>query len=133
MYLEFLFRRAHSRSRVERIYWSGVSLNSFTTCSKDVTVGTTGPIGSGLPQFGFPRRFAISYILCPLFPALYNELGVLRDAADIAILATMSDIHSKAFTGKKQAFPSLFIEVQSPQPAVQEQAPIAPRHTQLRL
>jgi hypothetical protein len=24
-----------------------------------VTVGTTGPIGSGLPQFGLPRRFAI--------------------------------------------------------------------------
>jgi hypothetical protein len=24
-----------------------------------VTVGTTGPIGSGLPQLGFPRRFAI--------------------------------------------------------------------------
>jgi hypothetical protein len=41
------------------MYWSGVSLNSFTTCSNDVTVGTTGPIGSGLPQLGFPRRFAI--------------------------------------------------------------------------
>jgi hypothetical protein len=27
-------------------------------------VGTTGPMGSGLPQFGFPRRFAIGiYIL----------------------------------------------------------------------
>jgi hypothetical protein len=25
-----------------------------------VTVGTTGPMGSGLPQFGFPRRFAIA-------------------------------------------------------------------------
>src|ERR1700722_5008887 len=59
IYFEFLFRRAHSRSRVERMYWSGVSLNSFTTCSNDVTVGTTGPIGSGLPQLGFPRRFAI--------------------------------------------------------------------------
>src|SRR6185437_16555817 len=56
MYFEFLFRRAHSRSLVDRMYWSGVSLNSFTTCSNDVTVGTTGPIGSGLPQFGFPRR-----------------------------------------------------------------------------
>jgi hypothetical protein len=41
------------------MYWSGVNLNSFTTCSNDVTVGTTGPIGSGLPQLGFPRRFAI--------------------------------------------------------------------------
>src|SRR5580658_9995485 len=66
MYFEFLFRRAHSRSRVERMYWSGVSLNSFTTCSKEVTVGTTGPIGSGLPQLGFPRRFAIGLVI-PLF------------------------------------------------------------------
>jgi len=60
IYFEFLFLRAHSRSLVDRMYWSGVNLNSFTTCSNDVTVGTTGPIGSGLPQFGFPRRFAIS-------------------------------------------------------------------------
>src|ERR1035438_10111507 len=69
MYFEFLLRRAHSRSRVERRYWSGVSLNSFTTCSNDVTVGTTGPIGSGLPQFGFPRRFAIGCLI--LFPFIY--------------------------------------------------------------
>src|ERR1035437_4864807 len=59
IYLEFLLRRAHSRRRVDRMYWSGGSLNSFTICSKEVTVGTTGPMGSGLPQFGFPRRFAI--------------------------------------------------------------------------
>src|SRR5580658_682330 len=59
MYFEFLLRRAHSRRRVERMYWSGVSLNSLTTCSNEVTVGTTGPMGSGLPQFGLPRRFAI--------------------------------------------------------------------------
>src|SRR5579872_4305843 len=59
MYFEFLFRRAHSRRRVERRYWSGESLYSRTTCSNSVTVGTTGPIGSGLPQFGFPRRLAI--------------------------------------------------------------------------
>src|ERR1700727_3129746 len=59
MYFEFLLRRAHSRRRVERMYWSGVSLYSLTTCSKDVMVGTTGPIGSGLPQLGFPRRFAM--------------------------------------------------------------------------
>lgn len=59
MYLEFLFLRAHSRNLVERMYWSGVNLYSLTTCSKEVTVGTTGPIGSGLPQFGLPRRFAI--------------------------------------------------------------------------
>src|SRR5260370_36418058 len=67
MYFEFLFRGADSRSRVERMYWSGVNLNSFTTCSKEVTVGTTGPIGSGLPQFGFPRRFAISCIPSIMF------------------------------------------------------------------
>src|ERR1700738_2652721 len=59
MYFEFLFRSAPSRRRGDRTYWSGVSLYSFTTCSNDVTVGVTGPIGSGLPQFGFPRRFAI--------------------------------------------------------------------------
>src|ERR1700678_2219883 len=59
MYLEFLLRRAHSRRRVDRMSWSGGSLNSLVICSKEVTVGTTGPMGSGLPQFGFPRRFAI--------------------------------------------------------------------------
>src|SRR2546423_1276496 len=59
MNFEFLFRRAHSRRRVERRYWSGASLNSFTACSKEVTTGMIGPIGSGLPQFGFPRRFAM--------------------------------------------------------------------------
>src|SRR6185437_3052087 len=59
MYLEFLFFRAHSRRRVERMYWSGLSLNSFTACSNEVTTGTTGPIGSGFPQFGFPRLLAI--------------------------------------------------------------------------
>ena len=66
MYLEFLFLRAHSRSRVERMYWSGASLNSLTTCSNSVMVGTTGPIGSGFPQFGLPRRFAMIEF-CPAF------------------------------------------------------------------
>jgi hypothetical protein len=28
-----------------------------------VMVGVIGPIGSGLPQFGFPRRFAMNYCL----------------------------------------------------------------------
>src|SRR6516165_6825264 len=65
MYFEFLFFRAHSRKRVERTYWSGWSLNSFTTCSNSVMVGTTGPIGSGLPQFGLPRRFAMIKIYLP--------------------------------------------------------------------
>src|SRR3954471_10311837 len=63
MNFEFLFRRAHSRSRVDRKYWSGVSLNSFTACSKEVTTGMIGPIGSGLPQFGLPRRFAMIAVL----------------------------------------------------------------------
>src|SRR6202035_6070721 len=59
MYLEFLLRRAHSRRRVDRRYWSGESLYSRTTCSNSVIVGVIGPIGSGLPQFGFPRRLAM--------------------------------------------------------------------------
>src|SRR5271166_4048173 len=63
MYLEFLFFRAHSRRRVERMYWSGWSLNSLTTCSNSVMVDTTGPIGSGLPQLGLPRRFAMVQFL----------------------------------------------------------------------
>ena len=63
MYFEFLLRRAHSRRRVERRYWSGVSLYSRTTCSNSVMVGTIGPMGSGLPQFGFPRRFAMKTCL----------------------------------------------------------------------
>src|SRR3954464_14883360 len=59
MYFEFLLRRAHSRRRVDRKYWSGESLYSRTTCSNSVMVGVMGPIGSGLPQFGFPRRLAM--------------------------------------------------------------------------
>src|ERR1700727_2487890 len=59
IYFEFLLRRAHSRRRVERRYWSGESLYSRTTCSNSVMVGTMGPIGSGLPQLGFPRRLAM--------------------------------------------------------------------------
>src|SRR3977135_2256754 len=65
MYFEFLFLRAHSRSRVERRYWSGDSLYSRTTCSNSVIVGVMGPIGSGLPQFGFPRRFAMKSASLP--------------------------------------------------------------------
>src|SRR5438309_7927080 len=62
MYLEFLLRRAHSRRRVERKYWSGESLYSRTTCSNSVTVGIMGPMGSGLPQLGFPRRLAMNVL-----------------------------------------------------------------------
>ena len=63
MYFEFLFRRAHSRKRVDRRYWSGESLYSRTTCSNSVIVGVMGPIGSGLPQLGFPRRLAMNKCL----------------------------------------------------------------------
>src|ERR1700760_5022753 len=70
MYLEFLLRRAHSRRRVERRYWSGESLYSRTTCSNSVTVGVIGPMGSGLPQFGFPRRFAMK-----ITPLYWNEIS----------------------------------------------------------
>ena len=72
MYFEFLFFRAHSRKRVERMYWSGWSLNSFTTCSNSVIVGTTGPMGSGLPQLGLPRLFAIVQFL-PAFQSLHRD------------------------------------------------------------
>ena len=67
MYLEFLFRRAHSRSLVDRKYWSGESLYSCTTCSNSVIVGVIGQIGSGLPQLGFPRRFAMKNLSFSLF------------------------------------------------------------------
>jgi hypothetical protein len=75
IYLEFLLRRAHSRRRVDRMNWSGGSLNSFVICSKEVTVGTTGPMGSGLPQFGFPRRFAIDFYVLERRIFLCNILG----------------------------------------------------------
>src|SRR5579872_6466797 len=83
IYFEFLLRRAHSRSRVERTYWSGVSLNSFTACSKDVTIGTTGPMGSGLPQFGLPRLFAIIKFVLPFRDIIaqnqpYSKLDSVR-------------------------------------------------------
>src|ERR1035437_7176645 len=106
MYFEFLFRRAHSRSRVERMYWSGVSLNSFTTCSKEVTVGTTGPIGSGLPQFGFPRRFAISYVLCFLLFEPNSQVSPATSVKDLP--AHTAKIHSRAFMGKMQVVPPEF-------------------------
>src|SRR5438045_8874788 len=74
MYFEFLFLRAHSRRRVERRYWSGRSLNSFTACSNDVTTGTTGPMGSGFPQFGFPRRLAM-ISTCLYYDQLFRLLA----------------------------------------------------------
>src|SRR5258706_2922093 len=57
MYFEFLLRRAHSRRRVERRYWSGESLYSRTTCSNSVMVGGIGPIGSGFAPLGFSLPF----------------------------------------------------------------------------
>ena len=78
MYLEFLFRRAHSRRRVDRMYWSGGSLNSLVICSKEVTVGTTGPMGSGLPQFGFPRRFAIDLFVLILRKECFSWFNLGR-------------------------------------------------------
>jgi hypothetical protein len=41
-------------------------LNSLTACSKEVTTGMTGPMGSGLPQLGLPRRLAIVGFALPL-------------------------------------------------------------------
>lgn len=80
MYFEFLLRRAHSRNRVERMYWSGWSLNSRTTCSNSVIVGVTGPIGSGLPQLGFPRRFAMmSYAFLSIqYSVLLGLMGLVN-------------------------------------------------------
>src|SRR5664280_2339319 len=63
MNFEFLLRLAHSRRRVERMYWSGRSLKARTICSNSVMVGVTGPNGSGLPQLGLPRLFAINSVL----------------------------------------------------------------------
>src|SRR6478752_3124464 len=107
MYLEFLFRLAHSRRRVERTYWSGVSLYSFTTCSKEVTVGTTGPIGSGLPQFGLPRRFAIS---CLSFSLLFQPLTAGIESIGSTLptpfgwlrLLSIPSIHSTRFRHQNQ-------------------------------
>src|ERR1700688_3087089 len=106
MYFEFLFRRAPSRRRVAAMYWSGVSFDSLTTSSKDVTVGTTGPIGSGLPQFGLPRRFAISYVsffLC--FEDVTRARKVLRRVSGISSSGHTRTIHSKGFTRQLQDFP----------------------------
>jgi len=78
MYFEFLLRRAHSRRRVERRYWSGESLYSRTTCSNSVIVGVMGPIGSGLPQFGFPRLFAMNLLPFRLGEYDYKTLSTIR-------------------------------------------------------
>src|SRR3979411_2490265 len=86
MYLEFLLRRSHSRSRVERRYWSGESLYSRTTCSNSVIVGVIGPIGSGLPQFGFPRRLAMKSAFPPSGMSFLSCLKVRSRIAIYMIL-----------------------------------------------
>src|SRR5438067_2657598 len=88
MYLEFLFLRAHSRNRVERRYWSGVSLYSFTTCSNSVTVGMIGPIGSGFPQLGLPRLLAMKLASVPGFKSCSNldSEDLAKDSAPRALL-----------------------------------------------
>ena len=78
-YFEFLFARAHSRRRTERTYWSGVSLNSSTARSNEVGTMTIGRGGSGLPQFGLPRRFVID----PL-----SSIGGDRISSDCATVST---------------------------------------------
>jgi hypothetical protein len=83
MYFEFLLRRAHSRRRVERKYWSGVSLYSRTTCSNSVMVGTIGPMGSGLPQLGFPRRLAMKHAF-PTKGEWNQKLLYVYDSPDTA-------------------------------------------------
>jgi len=81
--LEFLFRRAHSRRRVECRYWSGWSSSCFTASSNEVTVGTTGPSGTGLPQFGLP----FLPILClSLGVRLLMENSVGENYTDLPVL-----------------------------------------------
>src|SRR6516165_30919 len=103
MYFEFLLRRAHSRRRVDRRYWSGESLYSRTTCSNSVIVGVIGPMGSGLPQFGFPRRFAMDYCLstrgnmnCKTLPNYKILRCGWRILGKHLMRTRMSTIHQKA-------------------------------------
>ena len=42
---------------MERTYWSGVSLYSLTTCSKEVTVGDDGTDGFRLAPVGIATAF----------------------------------------------------------------------------
>jgi hypothetical protein len=112
IYLEFLLRRAHSRRRVDRIYWSGLSLNSLTICSKEVTVGTTGPMGSGLPQFGFPRRFAIDLmslrrVFCVHSPHQCFSLGWGSQSAQGQSQTLILRIFSSKINSKMLCFRSL--------------------------
>ena len=61
-HFEFFLATSHSRRRVERdIVWS--QFEFANTHSNSTMVGITGPIGSGLPQLGLPRLFAIYSVL----------------------------------------------------------------------
>ena len=75
--MEFLFRRAHSRSCMECKYWSGWRLSPLTASSNEVTVETTGPNGTGLPQFGLPLLpiLHLHFVCSPLFRSASNQLG----------------------------------------------------------
>jgi hypothetical protein len=46
-----------------------------------VMVGVIGPMGSGLPQFGFPRRFAMNYCLSTRGNMNYQTLVTIRFSA----------------------------------------------------
>ena len=58
-----LLRLADSRKRIKSRYWSGDSLYSRTTSFKFSNGGGDRPDRLGLPQFGFPRRFAMNNCL----------------------------------------------------------------------
>jgi hypothetical protein len=57
-----------------------------------VMVGVIGPIGSGLPQFGFPRLFAMNNCLstqgddCAISAQLYDSRRPARDSQIVNVL-----------------------------------------------
>jgi hypothetical protein len=87
MNFEFLLRLAHSRRCVERMYWSGCRLNSCVTLSNSVMVGIIGPFGSGLPQLGLPRLFAIMLVISSANRIeLFGDVSILQYAALLYVL-----------------------------------------------
>jgi len=63
MYLEFLLRRATRADEWTADTDPVSSLYSSLLLKLRDGVGVIGPNGSGLPSWGFPRRFAIGGIL----------------------------------------------------------------------
>ena len=63
IYLEFLFRRAHSKTGGPDVLIRAKLELLRNLLEGGHEVGITGPMGSGLPQFGFPRRFAIDLVV----------------------------------------------------------------------